>query len=107
MSDEPEDPKRYVPNGTPLSAREREIITHLAEEALEVAHAAMKLLRFGKEDTNPSTGASNSYVLGLEVGNLWTMVDLAAQSPLIIEADVTEGRSQKFERLKIYSRYLP
>lgn len=99
--------ERYVPNGTPLTEREHEIILNLAEEALEVSHAAMKLLRFGKEDIQPDSGASNSYMLGLEIGNLLTMLELAAKEPLVVEADVLEGQAQKLKRLAKFTRYLP
>lgn len=47
-----------------------------AREAAEVIKNATKLLRFGNEATNPLTGASNSYELGMEIGNLGAMVDL-------------------------------
>lgn len=99
--------ERYIPNGEPLTEREHEIIINLAEEAVEVAHAAMKLLRFGKEDTNQNTGASNSYVLGLEIGNLVTMLELVAKEPLVIEADIDEGKAQKLKRLAKFTRHLP
>lgn len=99
--------KRYESKGTPLNEREREILENLIEECGEVVQAATKLLRFGKEDTSPSTGASNTYTFGIEVGQLGAMVELAQQEKLLLQSDIEEGMVSKVENLKVFSKLLP
>lgn len=93
--------------GEPLTEPQREVLENLIEEAAEVIKNATKLLRFGNEATNPLTGASNSYELGMEIGNLGAMVDLAIKYKLVIETDINTGMEQKSEKLSKWSRTLP
>lgn len=99
--------ERYTSTGTPLTPREFEIVEQLAEEATEVAHAALKMLRYGKEDTNPHNGASVNYTLAKEVGNFAKIMDLAFDENLILKSDVQVGYVEKEERLRKYTQHLP
>lgn len=98
---------RYEPKGEPLTPAEIEVLNNLQEEAAEVIKAASKLLRFGKEDIDPKTGGSNTYYLGLEIGNLVTMINLVGHRKLVLEADVEQGKADKLSNLSRFSRYLP
>lgn len=89
---------RYIPNGTPLTPYERELLDILQEEAAEVIQAASKLKRFGKEN-RPDTGESNSAVLGHEVGDLSEMIERVVDVGLIMRQDVTDGQLRKRARL--------
>lgn len=96
---------RYVPNGTPLTPHEREILTILMEEAAEVILAASKLIRFGKENRpadGSNAGEANTRTLGLEVGDLRCMIARVALLQLTTSGDVSEGFQRKGERLLKY-----
>lgn len=100
--------KRYVSKGEPLNPQQLEILHNLIEEASEVIHAASKILRFGNEDTSPVSGASNTYELGLELGQLQFMIELITSSKgFVVSQDLDVGREQKFKNLAVYSEYLP
>jgi len=101
-----EETARYVPNGTPLTPHEREILTILMEEACEVAIAASKLIRFGKEN-RPDSGVSNCRELGLEIGDLQHMVARARVLDMVRDADIHEGQVRKRERLAKYLQTEP
>jgi len=94
---------KYVPNGKPLTDHEREVLTILAEEAAEVVQAVTKILRFGKEDDRrgdrPET---NTETLGLEIGDLSCMEQMAVDLGLIDESDVDKGIERKRDRLQTY-----
>ena len=93
--------EKYVPNGKPLNAHERELLIILMEECGEVVQAASKLLRFGKEN-RPDSGESNSRVLGLECGDLEHMVARIAMQGIISMDDLRDGDMRKSERLECY-----
>lgn len=97
---------KYVPNGTPLTEYEREILTILAEEAAEIVQAATKLLRFGKEN-RPNGGEVNTIVLAREVGDLNHMVFRCLDVGLIDMKSIDEGRRRKEDRLRIYLQATP
>lgn len=65
----------------PVSNAEAERLIHLAEEASEVVHACMKVLRHGWDDRRWGSSLSNRQELALEVGNLQFLLQqmLAAQ----------------------------
>jgi hypothetical protein len=106
----------YKPNGKPLTEYERELLTCLAEECAEVAQAACKLLRFGKE-SRPDGGGTNGAHLSEEIGHLYAVVDLlhhrpraASQLPRadILNEDLTvAGFGRKIERLKKFLQHIP
>lgn len=98
----------YIPNGTPCSELEKEVLTILMEECCEVAVAASKLIRFGKEnrpDDGPQAGIANSVVLGREMGDLMCMLDRVAQIKLIDEKDWCDGYGAKLERLRKFMQH--
>jgi hypothetical protein len=81
---------QYVPNGTPLTDLEKEVLTILMEECGEVviecgrvSVAASKLIRFGKENRPDENGQANTQVLGHEIGDLMCLFDRIAQLGLI------------------------
>lgn len=99
MADEP-----YAFTGEPLTPYEAELLQILAEECNEVAIAASKLLRFGREK-NPTTGVSNIRDLGLETGDLQMVFARVLAADILRNADVVEGMERKEKRLAIYMRH--
>ncbi len=100
--------KRYKPLGEPLNPQQLEILHNLIEEAGEVVKAGCKILRFGNEDTSPISGASNTYELGVELGQLRAMIDLVTSSKgFVVPQDLDVGSEQKLKQLAVYSQYLP
>ncbi len=90
--------KKYVPNGTPLTDREREILIVLMEECAEVTQAASKLLRFGKEN-RPVDGLNNSLVLSAECGDLRRLLDMVREAGITDHEIETVHYVRKAERL--------
>ena len=93
---------RYIPNGTPLTDRERELLTVLIEECCEVVCAATKLMRFGKENRPTPGGEPNTMILGSEMGDLEAIAAMVIEEKLVNEIDVRQGRARKVERLAFY-----
>ncbi len=93
--------ERYIPNGTPLTDYERELLVILMEECAEVTQAASKLIRFGKEN-RPVNGETNTRALGLEVGDLSHMILLSRMAGLFSNNDILDGEERKCERLARY-----
>ncbi len=100
-------PDRYIPNGTPLTPWETEILTVLMEEAAEVIQAASKLIRFGKENRPGPDAVPNTMVLGLEVGDLEEMLSLANYVGLVSTEDINAGMIRKRARFRKYSQHMP
>lgn len=103
---------RYQSKGEPISPKEFELLVNLMEEAGEVVQRCAKILRFGKEDTNSSTGAANTYEFGIELGSLQAMIDLAVKTKsedcfLVVNSDYEEGQRHKIQKLRHFSQYLP
>jgi hypothetical protein len=99
----------YQPTGTPLTERERELLTILVEECNEVSLecsrlsiAASKVLRFGKNDQNPDTLALNTVSLGLELGDMVATGMLVIDSGVIEMRHVIAGIKRKGEKLGRY-----
>lgn len=98
--------ERYKPNGTPLTEYERELLVILMEECAEVIQAASKMIRFGKEN-RPDSCNTNSHELGLEIGDLREMIDMATDCKLVEARDFIVGRNRKRERLAKYMQSRP
>lgn len=92
---------RYVPNGTPLTDYERELLVIMMEECAEVTQAASKLLRFGKKN-RPDTGVSNSLVLAGELGDLAAVISMVEHSGLVESEQVVAASILKRGRLEYF-----
>ena len=93
--------ERYVPNGTPVTEHERELLTILMEECAEVIQDAAKLLRFGKEN-RPDSNIANTYKLSTEVGEIMCVVEMAVNVGLLSRASINMSKWHKHERLAHY-----
>lgn len=70
-------------------------LVHLIEECAEVQHMASKCLRFGLDDFHPKREGVNRKMLGMEIGNLYYMVDLLTETGIIDTQDIWRGRESK------------
>ena len=91
--------KRYISPVPRLTPHESEILHVLVEECAEVQKRALKILRFGVTERQPGQPHSNAYRLGLEVGDLFEMIDRAGRLGLIDEEAVEIGREMKKRQL--------
>jgi NTP pyrophosphatase (non-canonical NTP hydrolase) len=102
---------RYVPNGTPLTPHESELLVILMEECAEVIQAAAKLIRFGKENVpipdNPDLTVSNSEILGMEIGDLYEMVEQLMDRKIITQRSIDDGMERKSQRLHQFMQTEP
>ena len=98
--------ERYVPNGTPLTDYERELLVCVMEECAEIIQAASKLVRFGKEN-RPDNNVSNTEVLSAEVGDLLAVLERTVKASLIDPDVISDGVDQKRARLDKYLQTSP
>ena len=68
----------------PVSPYRTEIMTILAEECCEAVQRATKLLRFGVEEKQPDQPYTNAERLGLEIGDVETMLCHARRLDLFL-----------------------
>ncbi len=89
--------KRIIPFNE-LNAAEVERFSLLAEEASEVIYAVMKILRHGKDSSNPivcDTDTSNSRKLATECGDFLAAMQLCFNNGDISELHVAMGKEAK------------
>lgn len=96
--------ERYIAQSKPLTPYENELLTILIEECAEVAQAATKIMRFGRQERYPG-GLDNITKLGLEIGDLERMIELTKDAQFVKTRDVVEGQSRKAERLEQYMQH--
>lgn len=93
---------RFVSRFPLPTDRERELLTILIEECAEVQQRATKMLRFGRDEIQPSQSQTNMERLGLEVGDLYEMVEQCIMASLIAAPDIETGRYTKRGKLQKY-----
>lgn len=93
---------RYVSAHPLPTDHEREILIILIEECGEVIQAATKLLRFGAQDGYPGSMSTNSQSLGMEIGELLHMVEMAETAGLIHEDSYKLGKRRKRDKVARY-----
>jgi NTP pyrophosphatase (non-canonical NTP hydrolase) len=84
-----------------LNEVNREILLITQEECAEVTQAISKVFRFGMEDTHK--GLSNREHLEEEIGDLMCMIDLLIDSGMVSEAAVMTAKSEKLNKLKMWT----
>lgn len=86
--------EKYFSKSPPLTPYEKEVLTILMEECAEVIQAASKMIRFGREE-RPDNGVQNDQHLGIEIGELFEMINMTNMERLIFEGDISLGRARK------------
>lgn len=99
--------RRYQPNGTPLTAKERELITHLAGQANSIARHATTMLSFGKDNIDPLDGSNITQTLGSSIGALNTLLEIALRDKVLFPGDLEFGMALMPETLARYTQHLP
>ncbi len=79
-----------------------------AEEAMEVAHAAMKVLRFTEHDSHTIGGPTNLDNLQKETNELFAMMDILDDFDIHLFADpmIIDRKKKRFEDYRAYSEKL-
>ncbi len=93
---------RYMPNGRPAGAYERELLVILMEECAEITQVAAKMLRFGVDNIAPRGDTSNHNLLAGEIGDLKAVIELMIGCGLIDERMIADGQARKQKRLDRY-----
>jgi len=97
---------RYIPNGTPLTDYEREILVCAMEECGEIVRAASKVIRFGKEN-RPDSGIVNTEALSGEIGDLLAVVERLIAANLVFPDYISIAMDRKDNRLDKYLQTEP
>lgn len=109
------DPLPHYRTPSPLpTPHERELLTIMQEECLEIIEAAIrigirasKLQRFGAYETQPGQDDSNRRRLGLEIGDLYCMVNKTLKAGVISVADIVDGEARKEAQLARFMQTKP
>lgn len=78
------------------------LLIKLAEEAVELSHAAIKASQFGPETKNPGTGKTNIVALQEEYDNITAIVRLLEEQGIWIILPSMEKIRQKMGDTMIY-----
>lgn len=81
---------------------ERELLTILIEECAEVQQRATKLLRFGRDETQPGQPETNRTRLSTEMGDLLAIYESCVEAGLISEEIVREQMPKKKVKMAKY-----
>ena len=107
-------PEGVVEDGRPLTDYERETLTILLEECNEVAKECLavatkitKLLRFGTDQTNPTTLLKNNVEFSEEIGDLAVVLSNVGELPFFDFPAYHRGIARKKEKLKHFTQYAP
>ena len=102
----PPGPDRFVSPHKPPDGAERELLVVLSEEVVEVIREACdigqrsaKTLRFGLAEVQPGQDRDNAERLGLEIGDLYEVVDRLVARGVIPEAAIAAGKRRKRDQL--------
>lgn len=93
---------KYVSPEKLVSPREREILIILIEECAEVQHRASKLLRFGRDEKQVGQEYTNAERLSQEIGDLETIIAMAANYDLVNLSIVYRQSDKKNKKLLKY-----
>ena len=78
----------------------------LSEECAEIQHAVSKALRFGTEDWNPKTDATNAQDIAREYVDLVAVIDLCREHGIIGQPGESKAMYEaKRERVKEFMGY--
>lgn len=84
-----------------MNEAQREILLITQEECAEVTQAISKVFRFGMESEHK--GQTNREHLEEEIGDLMCMIDLLIDSGMVSEAAVMAAKSEKLNKLQLWS----
>jgi len=84
-----------------MNEAQKEILLITQEECAEVTQAISKVFRFGMESEHK--GQTNRERLEEEVGDLMCMIDLLIDSGMVSEAAVMAAKSEKLNKLQLWS----
>lgn len=87
--------------------RQREILTIIVEECAEVIQRCSKALRFGLDEVQPGQQADNATRIGLEVGDLLAMLDMAVAEGILHPAAFEVGKKRKVRKLATFMQTAP
>ncbi len=90
----------FVSPEPPPTPYERELLTILIEECMEVAQRATKMLRFGVREIQPGQRYNNAERLSEEMGDLRAIADRCHEEDLMNPFTIETARIAKHRKLK-------
>ena len=98
--------RRRLPYFARLAAHELEILACLFEECGEVCQVASKIIRHGMSSRHPNKTNDNRTELGVEVGQVAAISQMAIQLGVLRERDVERGRTGKWVTIAPYLHHI-
>lgn len=84
---------------------EDELLKITIEECTEVIQRATKMQRFGVKEIEPGQPWTNGQRLGMEIGNLFEMIDHLVANKMVTWMEIAEGRKIKELKLAKYMQH--
>jgi hypothetical protein len=94
--------ERFISPCQPPEGLERELLECIIEEAAEVQQRVTKALRFGLPEVQPGQPHNNACRIGLEIGDLWEVINMACERGIIPRSAIVDGGVAKREKLRRY-----
>lgn len=104
---EAEKQKKFVSPEPPPTAHQSEILDILIEECAEVIQRATKMKRFGVMEIQPDQPLTNAERLSQEVGDLFAILEHAAQNELLCEETLAAQVPLKMAKLEKFMQTKP
>ena len=98
--------RKRFPNFARLAPHELEILACLAEECGEVCQAIGKVIRHGLTSRHPKKTNDNRTELGIEVGQVDAICQMAVHLGVLRERDVMRGRASKWSTISPYLHHI-
>jgi NTP pyrophosphatase (non-canonical NTP hydrolase) len=94
--------EKFVSPCPPPEGEDREILTILIEECMEVSQRGTKALRFGLEEVQPGQDLSNMQRISDEIGDLFAVYFAMEELGLVDHKCVDVAISRKKKKLEKY-----
>lgn len=98
--------RKRLPYFARLAPHELEILACLAEECGEVCQAIGKVIRHGLASRHPRKANDNRTELGVEVGQVHAISQMAVELGVLRERDVMRGRAGKWLTIAPYLHHI-
>lgn len=98
--------RKRLPYFARLAPHELEILACLFEECGEVCQAASKVIRHGLRSRHPNKTNDNRAELGIEVGQVEAIAEMAVQLGVLRERDVMRGKTSKWFTIMPYLHHI-
>lgn len=94
---------------TDVTPAERELLTYLVQECVEIAKEATKAMLYGWDPVDPHTSVvyDNRAALEIELGDFVAVTDKMIGAGMVQKEPIAKAAMAKHDRMALYTRYQP